>query len=77
MPLTEVALVAALRQGRLAGAAFDVFESELLTGKDGAKLAGIPNSILTPQIAGVTEESNVRVSNLIAERVLERLERTR
>ena len=32
----------------------------------GAVLADCPNLILTPHIAGVTVESNVRVSHLIA-----------
>lgn len=63
----EAALAAALREGHLAGAALDVFENEPLAA--GSALAGIPNLVLTPHIAGVTEESNARVSRLIAERV--------
>jgi (S)-sulfolactate dehydrogenase len=63
----EAALAAALRDGHLAGAALDVFENEPLAA--GSALAGIPNLVLTPHIAGVTEESNTRVSRLIAERV--------
>jgi (S)-sulfolactate dehydrogenase len=34
----------------------------------------VPNLILTPHIAGVTEESNVRVSRMIAEKVSAALE---
>jgi (S)-sulfolactate dehydrogenase len=30
---------------------------------------GVPNLILTPHIAGVTEESNQRVSNMIAREI--------
>ena len=60
----EVAVVAALREGRLGGAAFDVFESEPLGA--GSAWEGCPNAILTPHVAGVTAESNVRVSTLIA-----------
>ncbi|MEM9013176.1 MAG: hydroxyacid dehydrogenase [Pseudomonadota bacterium] len=71
--LDETALADALREGRLAGAALDVFETEPLTAEDGARFADLPNLILTPHIAGVTEESNVRVSALIAERVLAHL----
>lgn len=63
----EAALAAALRAGRLAGAALDVFEHEPLAA--GSTLADCPNLILTPHVAGVTLESNARVGALIAERV--------
>jgi (S)-sulfolactate dehydrogenase len=63
----EAALAAALQGGHLAGAALDVFEHEPLPA--GSVLAGVPNLVLTPHIAGVTQESNHRVSTLIAERV--------
>jgi len=65
--IDEMALAAALRDKRLGGAALDVFDAEPL--KAGSPLAGCPNLILTPHIAGVTAESNVRVSDMIAERV--------
>lgn len=68
----EVALASALQQGYLAGAALDVFNDEPLTA--GSPLSGIRNLVLTPHIAGVTEESNTRVSRLIAERVAEALD---
>jgi (S)-sulfolactate dehydrogenase len=70
----EDALAAALSSGRLAGAALDVFETEPLTAAAGAKFAGLGNLILTPHIAGVTSESNVRVSDLIARKVLAHLD---
>ena len=60
----EAAVAAALREGRLGGAAFDVFEPEPLGA--GTAWQGCPNAILTPHVAGVTAESNVRVSTLIA-----------
>lgn len=66
----EPALADALRQGRLAGAALDVFETEPLTAEAGRHFADLPNLILTPHVAGVTVESNVRVSSLIADKVL-------
>jgi (S)-sulfolactate dehydrogenase len=65
----EPALVAALKAGRLGGAALDVFEAEPLKGDKAAAFAGCPNLILTPHIAGVTEESNVRVSWVTVENV--------
>ncbi len=63
----EAALAEALRDGHLGGAALDVFEHEPLAA--GSVLTNAPNLILTPHIGGVTRESNVRVSGLIAERV--------
>jgi (S)-sulfolactate dehydrogenase len=63
----EAALARALVAGRLAGAALDVFEHEPLAA--GSVLADAPNLILTPHVAGVTLESNERVSGIIAERV--------
>jgi (S)-sulfolactate dehydrogenase len=67
----EQALATALRERRLGGAMLDVFETEPLPA--GSVLAGVPNLILTPHIAGVTAESNVRVSSLIAAKVREAL----
>ena len=63
----EGAVASMLREGRLGGAALDVFDREPLPA--GSPLAGAPNLILTPHIAGVTREANERVSALIAERV--------
>lgn len=55
----EAALATALTEGKLAGAALDVRESEP-PGDDGP-LRGRPNVLLTPHVAGVTETSNRRV----------------
>jgi (S)-sulfolactate dehydrogenase len=63
----EAALAEALRAGRLGGAALDVFDAEPLPA--GSPLHDCPNLLLTPHIAGVTRESNVRVSTLIADKV--------
>jgi (S)-sulfolactate dehydrogenase len=82
----EDALAQALRGGTLAGAALDVFEVEPHPasprwhgidgngGCDGDRV-GPPRLLLTPHIAGVTAESNQRVSFMVAERVAECLER--
>jgi len=67
----EAALAAALKSGALGGAAIDVFGSEPLPASDHFK--GCPNLLLTPHIAGVSAESNERVSFLIADKVLEAL----
>ena len=69
----EAALANALKEGRLGGAALDVFDAEPLKG-DAAKIfEGVPNLILTPHVAGVTAESNVRVSDVTARSVARRL----
>jgi (S)-sulfolactate dehydrogenase len=66
----EAALVDALKSSRLAGGALDVFETEPLTAAAGTLFKGVPNLLLTPHIAGVTNESNVRVSAVTARAVL-------
>lgn len=69
----ERALVELLQSGMLGGAMLDVFETEPLPAN--SRFEDVPNLILTPHIAGVTEESNARVSAMVAtgvRRVLER-----
>lgn len=65
----ELALAGALREGRLGGAALDVFETEPLPAAP--HFEGCPNLILTPHVAGVTADSNERVSFLIADKLVE------
>ena len=67
----EAALAAALKSGHLGGAAIDVFGSEPLPATDHFK--DCPNLLLTPHIAGVSAESNERVSSMIADKVIEAL----
>lgn len=65
------AVAAALRAGRLGGAAIDVFDAEPLPAT--ASLQDCPNLLLTPHISGVSAQSNERVSFMIADKVLESL----
>lgn len=65
----EAALAAALKAGKLGGAGLDVFDEEPLSATRGAVFKDCPNLILTPHIAGVTQESNVRVSWVTVENV--------
>ncbi len=75
--IDEKALAAALRDGRLGGAALDVFEDEPLPAESGAIFDGVPNLVLTPHIAGVTQEANVRVSAVTIENVRQELAHAR
>jgi (S)-sulfolactate dehydrogenase len=63
----EAALAQALRDGKLGGAAIDVFGQEPLPA--GSPLTSAPNLILTPHVAGLSEEANTRVSDMVAQRV--------
>lgn len=69
----ENALAEAMRAGRLAGAALDVFAEEPLSAKSAEKFAGVENLFLTPHIAGLSRESNMRVSKVTAENVVKNL----
>ncbi len=64
----EPAVAAALRAGRLAGAGLDVVVDEPLTPEH--PLNGVPNLILTPHMAGVTEEAMMRMAQDAAEDIL-------
>ena len=73
--IDEDSLIEALRAGRLGGAALDVFESEPLDATAGSKFDDLPNLLLTPHIAGITEEANLRVSRVTAQNVADHLRR--
>ena len=62
------ALAAALREGRLAGAAVDVFPEEPARNGDVFRtpLQGIENVILTPHVGGSTEEAQARIGQEVA-----------
>jgi (S)-sulfolactate dehydrogenase len=73
----EKALVKALKSNLLGGAALDVFETEPLTQSAAALFAGVPNIVLTPHIAGITVESNQRVSQVTMKNVCRVLEESK
>jgi len=63
--IDEGALATALNEGRIGGAALDVFEKEPPTGA----ILSSPNVILTPHIGGQTEEAQVNAVTVIGEKV--------
>jgi len=63
--IDEDALASALREGRLAGAALDVFEDEPPALE--RALFSAPNLIVSPHCAGLTRESVARVAQTAAE----------
>lgn len=65
----EEALIQTLRTGGIRGAALDVYATEPVSATSGARFAGVPNLLLTPHIAGITVESNDRVSEMVADNV--------
>ncbi len=75
--IDEAAVAEALRAGRLGGAALDVFAQEPLDAVAAAIFADAPNLILTPHVAGVTQEGDVRVGALTADNVLAALSQRR
>ncbi|MDQ3877225.1 MAG: phosphoglycerate dehydrogenase, partial [Actinomycetota bacterium] len=63
----EAALVAALDEGRVSGAAVDVFENEPVTEH---ALFGRPNVVVTPHLGASTAEAQDKAGLAIAEQVL-------
>jgi D-3-phosphoglycerate dehydrogenase / 2-oxoglutarate reductase len=66
----EAALVEALRTGKVAGAALDVFSSEPYSGP----LLELENVVVTPHLAASTEEAQDRAGVIVAEQVAAALE---
>jgi len=63
--IDEAALAGSLKEGRIAGAALDVFEKEPPSGE----IMSAPNTILTPHIGGQTEEAQANAIVVIGEKV--------
>jgi len=63
----EQALAQALREGRIGGAGLDVFSEEPICRE--SPLLDAPNVILTPHIAGATNESRARIIDITIENV--------
>ena len=68
----EHALAKAVESGTIAGAGLDVFESEPLASN--SPLIRLNNVIITPHVAGLTNESAIRMAVGAAEAVLDVLE---
>lgn len=68
----EAALVCALREGRIAGAAIDAFESEPLPADH--PLRAMPNCLATPHSAFNTQETADAVNAAVAEQVVDALQ---
>jgi len=66
----EAALIDALRTGKVAGAAVDVYATEPYSGP----LLGLPNVVATPHLAASTDEAQDRAGVIVAEQVVAALE---
>jgi len=69
--IDEIALVKALKELKVAGAAMDVFESEPLSAEN--ELLKLDNVIITPHLGASTEEAQVNVAIEVAEIVRDAL----
>lgn len=69
----EAALVEAIREGRVAGAALDVFEHEPLP--PDSPILGVDRIIVTPHLGASTHEAQLNVATMIARQVIDFLKR--
>ena len=67
------ALAAAIKSGKIAGAAVDVFPKEPKTNNEAfeSELIGLNNVILTPHIGGSTEEAQENIGHYVPSKLLE------
>ncbi|NHH97484.1 D-3-phosphoglycerate dehydrogenase [Candidatus Nitrosotalea sp. FS] len=65
--IDEDALYNALKEGKIAGAALDVFEKEPAVGN---KLTTLPNVVCTPHIGAQTKEAQTLAANVIGEKII-------
>ena len=67
------ALAAALKAGKLAGAAIDVFPVEPSSNKEAfaSPLQGLDNVILTPHVGGSTEEAQERIGEEVVRKLID------
>ncbi|RMG16149.1 MAG: phosphoglycerate dehydrogenase [Bacteroidetes bacterium] len=67
------ALAARLKDGRLQGAAVDVFPLEPKSNEEEfvSELRGIPNVILTPHIGGSTQEAQANIAEFVPARIID------
>jgi D-3-phosphoglycerate dehydrogenase len=65
--IDEDALYDALKEGKIAGAALDVFEKEPATGN---KLTTLSNVVCTPHIGAQTKEAQTLAANVIGEKII-------
>lgn len=67
------ALVNAVKSGKLAGAAVDVYPKEPKSNNEPfeSELKGLPNVILTPHIGGSTIEAQVDIADFVPKRIIE------
>jgi D-3-phosphoglycerate dehydrogenase len=71
------AVITAIRENKIAGAALDVLENEKLdsySANDKKQLAWLleqPNVIITPHIAGYTHEASYKMAKILADKILQ------
>ena len=68
--VNELDIIKAYKDALINGFALDVYESEPVKEKFYKQITNNMNCILTPHIAGVTSESNKRVSQFITDKII-------